>query len=389
MFVELHIIQNFAPSNLNRDDTGSPKDAEFGGFRRARLSSQCLKRATRTMFRDAALVAPDDRAIRTKRLKDAISDQLASMGRDRDAAARVAEAAISVLGLKVVDGAKTEYLLFLGQREIEAIVQDCEAHWAALLGATDSPVQTEGKKSKKQAKGAVSPEVAKAFIARLDGGRARDLALFGRMLADLPDRNIHAASQVAHALSTHRVSMEFDYYTAVDDLKPDDTAGADMIGTVEFNSACFYRYANVSLGQLVENLGGHRQDAVETALAFVRAFVLAIPTGKQNSMAAQNPPSLVLVVVRRHGLWSLSNAFVKPVRATQDEDLVQASIRAMGAHWRALRTMYGSESIVGAWLCSTEGDGATRFGVDEEDGVTRVATLGSLVENVGASLVVE
>ena len=37
MFIELHMIQNFAPSNLNRDDTGSPKDCEFGGYRRAHI----------------------------------------------------------------------------------------------------------------------------------------------------------------------------------------------------------------------------------------------------------------------------------------------------------------------------------------------------------------
>ena len=43
----LHVLQNFAPSNLNRDDTGSPKDCEFGGYRRARISSQCIKRSVR------------------------------------------------------------------------------------------------------------------------------------------------------------------------------------------------------------------------------------------------------------------------------------------------------------------------------------------------------
>jgi CRISPR system Cascade subunit CasC len=91
---------------------------------------------------------------------------------------------------------------------------------------------------------------------RWEAEKPADLALFGRMLADLPDRNVSAASQVAHALSTHQVSMEFDFYTAVDDLRPEDTEGADMLGIVEFNSACFYRYANVDLAQLSENLAG-------------------------------------------------------------------------------------------------------------------------------------
>src|SRR5690606_30773078 len=160
----------------------------------------------------------------------------------------------------------------------------------------------------------------------LDGGRAVDLALFGRMLADLPDRNVDAACQVAHAISTHRVSAEFDYYTAVDDLKPDDTSGADMIGTVEFNSACYYRYANIDLRQLVKNLKGEAEEVdAELAEAAVRAFLIAsrdaIPTGKQNSFAARNAPSFFLAVVRDRGAWSLANAFVAPVNGQQEGGL--------------------------------------------------------------------
>src|ERR1700726_3904869 len=67
MFIEIHAIQNFAPSNLNRDDTGSPKDCEFGGHRRARVSSQCLKRAVREAFRRDQLLPKDRLARRTKR----------------------------------------------------------------------------------------------------------------------------------------------------------------------------------------------------------------------------------------------------------------------------------------------------------------------------------
>src|SRR5918912_1303066 len=103
------------------------------------------------------------------------------------------------------------------------------------------------------------------------------------MLADLPERNSDAACQVAHAFSTNKASMEMDYYTAVDDLKPDDTAGADMIGTVEFNSACFYRYANLDLEQLAHNLQKDNELTVKTTEAFLRAFIHAVPTGKQNT----------------------------------------------------------------------------------------------------------
>ena len=94
----------------------------------------------------------------------------------------------------------------------------------------------------------------KEIINAFNRGKAIDLALFGRMLADLPEKNTDAACQVAHAISTHAVEREFDFYTAIDDLKPDDTSGADMMGTVEFNSACLYRYAVINWDKLVENL---------------------------------------------------------------------------------------------------------------------------------------
>jgi CRISPR system Cascade subunit CasC len=154
-------------------------------------------------------------------------------------------------------------------------------------------------------------EIKKELNRLLNGGMAVDLALFGRMLADLPNKNIDAACQVAHALSTNKVSMEFDFFTAVDDLSPEEETGAGMMGTVEFNSACFYRYANIDLKQLTGNLAGDSELAQKAVEAFLRAAVATIPTGKQNSMAAQNPPSLVFAVVRDKGLWSLANAFVK------------------------------------------------------------------------------
>lgn len=349
MFLELHILQNFAPSNLNRDDTGSPKDCEFGGYRRARISSQCLKRAIRTVFRTQALLPEENLAFRTKRLADRLTELLTIDGRPADDARRVVEAALGGVGLKLGDEQKTEYLLFLGEAELRAIARLCNEHWDALMTVAsaegESGLRTSAREAKKTAKAAVPAEVRRAFEAQLDGGRAADLALFGRMLADRPEKNVDAASQVAHAISTNKVSVEFDFYTAVDDLKPEETAGADMLGTIEFNSACFYRYANVDLDQLRQNLGGDEELARKTLVAFLRASVTAVPTGKQNSMAAQNPPSLVFAVVRDVGLWSLANAFVRPVGPDSRGDLVENSIRALDSYWGRLIGMYGDRGI--------------------------------------------
>ena len=159
------------------------------------------------------------------------------------------------------------------------------------------------------------------------------------MLAEKPDGNVDAACQVAHALSTHAVDPEIDFYTAVDDRTEErDEIGAGMMGTQGFNSACFYRYALLDLDQLTRNLGD-RAAAVESVRAFLRAFTLAIPRAKQNSHAAQNLPSFAMFVARESGApVSLANAFARPVAAT---DLIGASVSALCVYQRRLDDLYG------------------------------------------------
>jgi len=291
MLLELHILQNFAPSNLNRDDTGSPKDCEFGGYRRARISSQCLKRAVRQAMKADGLLPADDLAARTKRLVEELTKRLVAAGKDAVVANGVAKAALNAAGLKVETNEKTQYLLFLGQREIAAIAAFCLDKWDALLPAVDvdatttnEDVPTTGRGKKKAPKTQpVDPALGNAMKGLLNGGRAADLALFGRMIADLPDKNVDGSCQVAHALSTNAVNVEFDFYTAVDDLKATDTAGADMLGTIEFNSACYYRYANLDVRQLAGNLDGDLDLTRRSVEAFLRAAVSAIQAGNRTA----------------------------------------------------------------------------------------------------------
>ena len=345
--VEIHVLQNFAPSNLNRDDTGAPKDALVGGPRRARSSSQCSQRAVRQFFGEPVvrgILSADELAQRSKRVLDALTTILKEKGRDPIAAEEKARLALGAVKLAVKDGGKTEYLLFLGQREISGIADLIHEMWDALSVAEAQP--SEGKKAgkaKKQAAEGIDPEIRKALEKIFNGGKALDVALFGRMLADMPEKNQHAACQVAHALSTHAVEREFDFYTAVDDLKPEDTAGADMMGTVEFNSACFYRYAVVDWEKLGQNL----QDDIELAdkglRAFLEGFVVAEPTGKQNTFAAHNPPEFVLVTVRRNTApRNLANAFETAIRAR--DSLTRSSANALLGKARGLQAAYGGEA---------------------------------------------
>lgn len=292
---ELHLIQNFAPSCLNRDDTNSPKDCEFGGVRRARISSQAIKRSVREMFKTDPAISTGSR---TKHLKDLIVKRVLCDAEPDEKQTEYIEEFIKIYFSKL-DSKKTELtavLLYLGDNELDYI--------AGIL----KEGLEQNKKFKKDK--AVEAELNKMV-------KAADISLFGRMMAANPNLNVDAACQVAHAISTHRVDMDFDFFTAVDDLNQGEETGAGMMGNTGFNSACFYRYSLINLEQLIENLDGDSKLALDVIKAFAEASIKAIPTGKQNSFAAQNPPSLVSLLSEKrelHALWLmlLSNRFSHP-----------------------------------------------------------------------------
>jgi len=332
MYIELHLIQNFAPANLNRDDANNPKDCEFGGARRARISSQCIKRAIRNAPIFAATTKMEV-GQRTKRIVDRLSKQIGDARPEAEIKAILPAFVAASLSKMDKDGQRTAVLLYLSASEIASITQKLLDNWLELA---DEKMRTT-----------VVERLAKEFVKEYkERTSAPDIALFGRMLAEKPELNLDAACQIAHALSTHRVAMEMDFYTAVDDLNPDDTAGAGMMGFTGYNSACFYRYARLDWEQLVKNLGGDQELAERTVEGFLRATVEAVPSGKQNSFAAQNPPSFLLAVVRNGGAgWSLANAFERPVRATRDGGLVAPSVGALDRYWGRLAAVYGNESV--------------------------------------------
>jgi CRISPR system Cascade subunit CasC len=340
---EIHALQNFAPSNLNRDDTGSPKDALFGGTRRARISSQCQKRAVRQSFK--GILDPDDIGLHTKRLLELLPDALEKKGRSRTEAEGKIRAALASVKLSINEDGKSQYLLFLGQREIAKLATILHEKWESIGVPVNEPSGAKkGKKSKKQAAQEADPELKKALEKVFDGGKAVDVALFGRMLADMPEKNQNAACQVAHAISTHAVEPEFDYYTAVDDSKPEDKPGADMIGDVPFNSACYYRYAVVDWEKLVENLQGDAHLARKGLRAFVEGFCISEPTGKQNAFAAHNPPEFIAISVRHNTApRSLANAFETVVQVRKGESLTQRSVEMLLKKAQVLQGAYGGD----------------------------------------------
>ena len=364
MKVELHLLQNFPPSNLNRDDTGQPKDTDFGGVRRARVSSQCIKRSIRRSGPFERKFA-DRIATRTKRVQEELVPRLAAMGHGEDDALALTAAVLDDLLAWDAERGETKVLFYVGPEELDRLAELAHEHSetisAAIAERDELPVSSKDKKEKATIKkaddaiGNAAEEVGKAFKAERQGRvRSVDVALFGRMLAQVPGMNIDAASQVAHAISTHALDQDFDFYTAVDDLKAADAdaedKGAGMVGTTGFNSSCYYRYALVDADQLASNLAegadavtaADRQLAVDVIAAFVEGAVEAIPTGKQNAFAAQTPPALVMAVVKDSTAapWSLANAFAQPVQPGA-EGIVTESVRQLDRHWDALVDMYG------------------------------------------------
>lgn len=340
LYLDVHILQVVPPSNINRDDTGSPKQARFGGVARARVSSQSWKRATRKEFWEG--VDRVDKSTRTKRVHEVLTSRLVERGSlEPEVAARVATVVLGELGLtadkkpkkgEATTSPELSYLLFFGLPQIDGLVDDVVATGADLASLDEAGL-----------KAALADVSAKD---RFSNGHPLDVALFGRMVADLAALNVDAAAQVAHAISTHAVNPEFDYFTAVDDEKDpslEGDLGAAMIGTVEFNSSTLYRYATVGIHQLSENLGGSLTDAADAVGRFVDAFVRSMPTGKQNTFANRTLPSVVVVALRSDQPVNLVSAFENPVTGSQG--LLEVSARRLADEFLRVQEQWATDPV--------------------------------------------
>lgn len=296
LYVDLSVLQTVPSSNINRDDTGAPKTALYGGVSRARVSSQSWKKAVRDAFRlDNVSVGT-----RTKKAADLLAKAIKAHDEslDDDAVTDKVDAIFKAASIKLNKERETGALLLVSQGQLDKLAQY----------AIDNE-ELDKKEVKKV----------------LKGDQSLDLALFGRMVADNPELNVDASAQVAHAVSTHEVVPEYDYFTALDDEQGEDTAGAAMLGAIDFNSATLYRYANVNVNELAHNL--NTEDAIKGTTSFIKDFLLSMPTGKQNTFANKTLPSYVMVTVRTDTPVNLVSAFEEPV--TSRNGYVKLSIEKL------------------------------------------------------------
>lgn len=345
--IELHILQSFPVSCLNRDDLGSPKSAIFGGKRRARISSQCLKRAQRELFTE---YEPEfSQGERTKLLISAFEERLSmrpaaeqkmdawnaelskiySTGKKKKddkkkdesndsltLAGKLAEAWGKLDSKKdSKDNKKSTTLTYLSMAEMEAMID-------AAVAVLDDTGLTDADKAKKFDKG------LKDAIRSVQLKDAADIALFGRMIANDPSMNVEGAAMFTHALSTHCSEPEIDFYAAVDDLQPQEESGAGMTGVLEFNSACYYRYIGINLDLLKSNMASTGiEDIKRIVAAFIRSALMSVPHARQNSMNAATLPGYVMGTYRSKGHpLQLVNAFEKPIKQNYMEESIKALV---------------------------------------------------------------
>lgn len=340
--LELHILQSVPVSCLNRDDLNSPKTAIFGGVQRARVSSQSWKRAIRETAKELSPELYSGK--RTKYFYDQLLERMNDQGiiNPEEVAQNIVDELVKI-DSKSKDRVKAKTMYYMSPLELENIAKRYSADYK-----TENPSsQSSGEVHKK----AHLKALKSALKIKADSLKdAADISLFGRMVANDPSLNIEAASMFSHALSTHRVDNEIDFFTAVDDLQNDndefeEESGAGMMGSLEFNSATYYRFAALNLDMLADDdhLGAlskeERQRVVKT---FIEATLKAVPTARKNSMNGNTLPAYVLCIVRSKGHpIQLINAFESPVRASGG--YIEKSIDLLKAEYDKIHAAWGLE----------------------------------------------
>lgn len=308
--IEYHILQSFPTTCLNRDDVGAPKTAVVGGVTRARVSSQCWKRQVRMAMPDFGIKL----AVRTKMVNKLITEACLDLGASDESAAGCGE--------KIAAYLTDDTLHFMTRTEAVGFAEYARDQEFDLSKLTDKAIQKD---------------IARISKATLDPAvEGLDIALFGRMVAKAPEMNIEAAASFAHAISTHRVSNEIEFFTALDD-RPEAPGSAHM-GSLEYNSATYYRYISLDLGQLYQTLSGQQLDnAVE---AFTKALFVAVPTARQATQSGASPWEYAKVLVRRG--QRLQIPFETPIKYASGGGYLQPSIDFVRDYLAKKEKLYGS-----------------------------------------------
>lgn len=304
--IEFHILQSFPVTCLNRDDVGAPKTAVVGGVTRARVSSQCWKRQVRLAMKELGIHVAE----RTKKVDDKIAQICITLEASSEQA--------TACGKAIADAITKDTLHFFTDSEAQALAEYAKEKEFDAKKISDKEVFKIHKK---------------AFNPVLDG---LDIALFGRMVAQAAELNVEAASSFSHAISTHKIANEVEFFTALDDRA--DEPGSAHMGSLEFNSATYYRYIGLDLGQLFQTL--QDPEAMPKAVeAFIKALYIAVPSARQTTQSGASPWEFAKVYVRKG--QRLQVPFETAVKA-KDGGFLQASINELKSYLNKKEKLSGS-----------------------------------------------
>ena len=301
LFVDFHVIQTVPPSCINRDDTGSPKTAVYGGSTRARVSSQAWKHAMRDYFKLS--IPKEELGVRTKYVRGKIADEIQKLN-GKLSREQCEDLAGTILGKgaarhKEKDKEKKQEDSY-NKEELDTLLYISWKQIRELAKLVVDSITEEGGLGKEEEK-----DIKEKAREKLMDNPSFEMVLFGRMVATDSSLKYDAAAQVAHSISTHAVHNEYDYFTAVDDLKVGDSSGAGHLGPVEFNSSTLYRYATVSLAAFKKWVG----NPAKVIRTFAEAFIYSMPTGKQSTFANRTVPDAVYITIREDQPVNFSGAF--------------------------------------------------------------------------------
>lgn len=316
--IEFHILQSFPVTCLNRDDLGAPKSAMVGGVPRARVSSQCWKRQVRLQLHELGIKT----ALRTKQVADILARACMQAGADEEKA--------QTFSKEVANALVADTLLFFSESEARAIAE------AALQNNFSVEAVIKKNALTKEFK-----NIHKKYFNPAEDGL--DIALFGRMVAQAPELNIAAAASFAHAISTHRADSEIEFFTALDDDPMDVVAqGSAHMGSLEFNSATYYRYVTLDLGQLASTLDGC--GIANAVTAFVKALYLAVPSARQTTQTGLHLWDYARVLIRKGQGMQVS--FDMPVnsRGGYLAPSIEALDKAIARQEKQAGSLYGKEA---------------------------------------------
>lgn len=416
-FVNFHILISHSPSCLNRDDMNMQKSAIFGGKRRVRVSSQSLKRTMRTS--DYYQQAFPEKSIRTRQLGLLADELLAKLNQDGDSGLekKWIEKAIQVFTSNTVDSEDEESddtvdtdtsnqddskerkkvaVAPWSVSEFKVICHAVKNAYSDELTQKDKDSLQKAIEKEKQRKATkkkpkksddeikddfLLKKIKKSLESDIESlqkacGAATDIALSGRMATSGLMTSIDGSLAVAHAITTHAVDADIDWFTAVDDLQE---LGSGHLDTQEFSSGVFYRYASLNLKQLQVNLGllpnikdeetkEGRAKALEVAAHVLHMLATEVPSAKQQSFAAHNLADIALISFSNQPI-SLANAFEKPVLAEKFGGFRAPSTTELHKYWENIHKGYDLDETCAEFALDK---------IDPPDGITKRGSLPEL-----------